>query len=57
VLTDALWEVIVCRYRAGAAWRDIPAEFGPWPAVWKRHRRFSIDESWNNRTVTKVTIY
>jgi hypothetical protein len=29
------------RYRCGIAWRDLPAEFGPWQTVWKRHRRFA----------------
>ncbi len=36
-------EGIVYRYRAGIAWRDLPAEFGPWQTAWKRHRRFSLD--------------
>ena len=25
------------------AWRDLPAGFGPWQTVWKRHHRFSFD--------------
>jgi hypothetical protein len=25
------------------AWRDLPAAFGPWQTVWKRHRRLSAD--------------
>jgi len=24
-------------------WRELPAEFGPWQTVWKRHRRFCTD--------------
>jgi putative transposase len=27
----------------GIAWRDLPADFGPWQTVWKRHHRFSFD--------------
>ncbi len=40
-------EGIVYRYRTGVAWRDLPAEFGPWQTVWKRHRRFSMDGTWD----------
>jgi transposase len=40
-------EGIVYRYRTGIAWRDLPAEFGPWQTVWKRHRRFSLDGTWD----------
>ena len=28
-------------------WRDLPAEFGPWQTVWKRHHRFSTDGTWD----------
>ena len=24
-------------------WRDLPVEFGPWQTLWKRHRRWSTD--------------
>lgn len=41
-------EGIVYRYRTGVAWRDLPVEFGPWQTVWKRHRRFSNDGTWDN---------
>lgn len=37
----------IYRYRTGIAWRDQPAEFGPWQTVWKRHYRFSIDGTWD----------
>ena len=40
-------EGIVFRYRTGCAWRDLPAEFGPWQTVWKRHARFSRDGTWD----------
>jgi transposase len=40
-------EGIVYRFRAGIPWRDLPASFGPWQTVWKRHRRFSSDGTWD----------
>lgn len=46
-------EGIVYRYRTGCAWRDLPAEFGPWQTVWKRHHRFATDGTWD-RVLTRV---
>lgn len=40
-------EGIIYRFRTGIAWRDLPGEFGPWQTVWKRHKRFSIDGTWD----------
>lgn len=40
-------EGIIYRYRAGIPWRDLPEHFGPWQSVWKRHRRFSADGTWD----------
>ena len=40
-------EGAVYRLRTGIAWRDLPAEFGPWQTVWKRHYRFSVDGTWD----------
>ena len=41
-------EGIIYRYRTGMAWRDLPAEvFGPWQTVWKRHRRYAGDGTWD----------
>jgi transposase len=40
-------EGIVYRLRTGVPWRDLPGEFGPWQTVWKRHRRFSGDGTWD----------
>ncbi len=40
-------EGIVYRYRAGIAWRDLPTEFGPWQTIWKRHRRYAGDGTWD----------
>lgn len=38
---------IIYRYRTGVSWRDLPAEFGPWQTVWKRHRRLAGDGTWD----------
>lgn len=40
-------EGIIYRYRTGVAWRDVPECFGPWQTVWKRHRLFSGDGTWD----------
>lgn len=40
-------EGIIYRYRCGVAWRDLPAEFGPWQTVWKRHHRLAGDGTWD----------
>ncbi|WP_288833895.1 IS5 family transposase [uncultured Corynebacterium sp.] len=40
-------EGIIYRYRCGIAWRDLPADFGPWQTVWKRHRAWSADGTWD----------
>ncbi len=40
-------EGVIYRLRTGVAWRDLPAEFGPWQTVWKRHYRFSLDGTWD----------
>jgi transposase len=40
-------EGIIYRLRTGIAWRDLPASFGPWRTVWKRHQRCSIDGAWD----------
>jgi transposase len=40
-------EGAIYRLRTGVAWRDLPAEFGPWQTVWKRHYRFSADGTWD----------
>jgi transposase len=45
-------EGIIYRYRCGIAWRDMPAEFGPWQTVWKRHRRYSGDGTWDKILAT-----
>jgi transposase len=40
-------EGIVFRLRTGVAWRDLPDSFGPWQTIWKRHKRFSTDGTWD----------
>lgn len=41
-------EGIAYRYRTGIPWRDLPREeFGPWKTVWKRHRRYAGDGTWD----------
>jgi transposase len=42
-----LVEGAIYRYRAVIAWRDLPAEFGPWQTVWRRHHLFSTDGTWD----------
>lgn len=40
-------EGIIYRYRCGIAWRDVPNDFGPWQTVWKRHRAWAADGTWD----------
>jgi len=40
-------EAIVWRYRTGCPWRDLPAEFGSWKTVWRRHDQYSKDGTWD----------
>lgn len=42
-----LVEAAIWRYRTGSAWRDLPAEFGPWQTAWKRHHRFAVNGTWD----------
>ncbi|GAB2463304.1 hypothetical protein GCM10027162_67530 [Streptomyces incanus] len=32
------FEGVIWRFRTGAQWREMPAEFGPWPTVYGRFR-------------------
>ena len=34
------------RTRAGAPWRDVPPEYGPWESVYGLFRRWQRDGSW-----------
>lgn len=40
-------EGIAWRFRSGAPWRDVPADFGPWQSIWDRHRRWSEDGTYD----------
>ena len=51
----SLVEGAIYRYRTGVAWRDLPAEFGPWQTVWMRHHRFSTDGTWD-RVLTALQV-
>lgn len=33
--------------RTGAPWRDLPAEFGNWNAVWRQFRRWADSGIWD----------
>lgn len=48
-------EGIIYRYRCGLAWRDVPGEFGPWQTLWKRHRRYSGDGTWDQVLAALLT--
>jgi transposase len=39
-------EAILWRLRAGAPWRDLPAEFGPWQTAYSRFRRWQAAGVW-----------
>ena len=45
-------EGIIYRYRAGIPWRDLPEHFGSWKTVWKRHRRYAGDGTWDTVLAT-----
>lgn len=50
-------EDIIYRYRTGIPWRDLPREeFGPWQTVWKRHRRYSADGTWDRVLTYLLTL-
>ena len=37
---------ILFRTRAGCPWRDLPERYGNWKTVYGRHRRWSLDGTW-----------
>lgn len=41
VINGILW-----RTRTGSPWRDLPECYGRWETVYGRHRRWSIDGTW-----------
>ncbi|WP_438944106.1 IS5 family transposase, partial [Nocardia blacklockiae] len=40
-------EGMLYRLRTSLPWRDLPEHFGPWQTVWKRHRRYAADGTWD----------
>lgn len=40
-------EGAIYRLRAGVPWRDLPAEFGSWQTVHRRHQTWSQDGTWD----------
>ena len=40
-------EGVIYRLRTGIPWRDLPAEFGAWQTVHRRHLRWSTDGTWD----------
>jgi len=48
-------EGIIYRYRCGLPWRDVPREFGAWQTLWKRHRRYSGDGTWDQVLAALLT--
>ena len=37
---------ILFRTRTGCPWRDVPGEYGHWKTAYNRHRRWSLDGTW-----------
>ncbi|WP_327092548.1 IS5 family transposase [Nonomuraea sp. NBC_01738] len=44
---------VLYRARTGLPWRDLPERFGSWVTVYKRHRRWSADGTWQ-RLLTAI---
>jgi transposase len=40
-------EGAVYRLKAGIPWRCLPAQFGAWQTVHRRHQRWSLDGTWD----------
>lgn len=38
---------ILFRTRTGIPWRDLPERYGPWETAAGRHRRWSLDGTWD----------
>lgn len=46
-------ERMLYRLRNSLPWRDLPDHFGTWQTMWKRHRRYAADGTWD-RVLTAV---
>ncbi|MGF0316475.1 IS5 family transposase [Nocardia fluminea] len=49
-------EGMLFRLRTGMPWRDLPEVFGPWQTVWKRHRRYAADGTWDRVLVALTAL-
>ena len=45
------------RFRTGSPWRDLPADFGPWQTVWKRHHRWSLDGTYDEMFAQVAAVF
>jgi transposase len=50
-------EGIAWRFRTGSPWRDLPADFGPWQTVWKRHHRWSLDGTYDTMFAQVAAVF
>jgi transposase len=50
-------EGIAWRFRTGSPWRDLPADFGPWQTVWKRHHRWSLDGTYDKMFAQVAAVF
>jgi transposase len=41
-------DAVIYRYRAGIPWRDLPARFGDWNNIARRHRRWCKSGVWQS---------
>jgi transposase len=46
---------ILWRIRSGAAWRDLPSEYGPWETIYSRFRRWRDAGIWDELLVALQT--
>ncbi len=49
-------EALLYRLRVGGPWRDLPEVFGPWQTVWKRHRRYAADGTWDRVMIALLAL-
>lgn len=49
-------EGMLYRLRTSVPWRDLPEHFGPWQTVWKRHRRYAADGTWDRVLTALVAL-
>ncbi|MGW4126328.1 IS5 family transposase [Nocardia sp. NPDC004711] len=49
-------EGMLYRLRTSLPWRDLPEHCGPWQTVWKRHRRYAADGTWDRVLTALVAL-